>query len=182
MFRRRKTPEISLLRATLGSVTKYIKICCVVKPLQFLVARASCRQKLEHLRSLPDHTVGNDLAKMLDSRGLKLIPGFAKHDLNHLILEYDMTPEEELCMQAYLLGNGHWQLQCLLFASSAVLLPGLWSTLWDHYNLGRRSESISPLKLDDCLDRNTEQVRRQYGPSLAVVASSLCGRPTRFAG
>ena len=37
---------------------------------------------------------------MLDEKGLKLIPGFERHDLNHLILGYGMEPEEELCMQA----------------------------------------------------------------------------------
>jgi len=161
------------LRVFLGNVTKYIKICCVVKPLQMLVARKSCRQKLDYMRSLPDHTVGHDLAKMLDSKGLKLIPGFEKHDLDHLILGYDMTPEEELCMQAYLIGNGRWQLQCILFLSSAVLLPGLWSTLWDHYNLGRQSEPLASLRLEDCITQNTEQLRRRYAPSPARLASSI---------
>lgn len=156
--------ETSGIRLFLGNVTKYLKICFVVRPLQFLIGNRSCKQKLDYMRSLPAHTVGHDLAKMLDSRGLKLIPGFAKHDLNHLILGYDMTPEEELCMQAYLIGNGHWQIQCFLFLSSAVLLPGLWSTLWDHYNLGRQSESLSALRLEDCVEQNTEQVRQRYAP------------------
>lgn len=169
--------DISRSRTFLGNVTKYLKLCLVVTPLQCLVARSSCRRKLEHMRLLPEHTVGHDLAKMLDSRGLKLIPGFAKHDLNHLILGYDMTAEDELCMQAYLLGNGHWKLQCFLFASSAILLPCLWSTLWRHYKLGRQSESITHLKLADCLEQNTEQLRRQYAPSFAGLACSDRGRP-----
>lgn len=100
----------SCTRKILGNVTKYIKICCVIKPLQFLVTRNCCSQRIAHMRSLPAHTVGHDLAHMLDSRGLKLIPGFTKHDLDHLILGYGMHPEE-LCMQAYLIGNGRWQLQ-----------------------------------------------------------------------
>jgi len=156
-------------------VTRYLKLCLVVTPLQLLIARTSCRQQLEHLRSLPEHTVGHDLAKMLDSRGLKLIPGFVKHDLNHLILGYDMTPEEELCMQAYLIGNGHWQLQCFLFLSSAVLLPGLWSTLCAHYKLGRQNELLSSLRLEECLDRKTEQVRRQYALPRTRMVANVCG-------
>lgn len=156
--------DLSSLRMLLGNLTKYIKIYLVVKPLQFFFARKSHEQMLERMRSFPESTVGSDLAKMLDDRGLKLIPGFQKHDLNHLILGYDMTPEEELCMQAYLIGNGHWQLQCVLFLSSACLLPGLWSTLWDHYHLGRQSEPLSSLRMEECLDRNTEQIRRQYAP------------------
>lgn len=120
---------------------------------------------MAYMRSLPVHTVGHDFAQMLDSKGLKLIPGFAKHDLDHLILGYGMNPEEELCMQAYLIGNGRRQLQCFLFLSSALLLPGLWSTLWAHYNLGRRSEPLSPLTLDDCLEQRTDQLRRKYSPA-----------------
>lgn len=154
--------KISYTRMLLGNLTKQIKICFVVKPLQLLFPSKPYEQKLEYMRSLPAHTVGHDLAKLLDSKSLKLIPGFGKHDLNHLILGYDMDPEEELCMQAYLIGNGHWQLQCFLFLGSAVLLPGLWSTLWAHYKFGKRRESLSPLSLEECLDRQTETVRREY--------------------
>jgi hypothetical protein len=119
---------------------------------------------------------------MLDSKGLKLIPGFAKHDLDHLILGYGMDPEEELCMQAYLIGNGRWQLQCFLFLSSAVLLPGLWGTLCAHYNIGKRSEPLSSLTLDDCLDQITDQLRRQYAPSRMNLAASTPGPATGLVG
>jgi len=180
MSARQTHREISQVRAFLGNVTKYIKICCVIKPLQLLVARKSCRQKMAYMRSLPAHTVGHDLAHMLDSKGLKLIPGFAKHDLDHLILGYAMDPEEELCMQAYLIGNGRMQLQCFLFLSSAVLLPGLWGTLFAHYNLGKQCEPLSSLTLDDCMHQKTEQLRRKYALSRANVASSMKSHITGF--
>lgn len=169
-------------RVFLGNVTRYMKLCLVVTPLQVLIARKSCRKKMEYLRSLPAGTVGHDLVQMLDSKGLKLIPGFTKHDLNHLILGYDMTPEEELCMQAYLIGNGHWQLQCFIFLSSAVLLPGLWSTLWCHYTLGKQSKSLSPLHLDDCLLKSTDQVRQQYAPSHNSISAQTVGPAAEFVG
>lgn len=171
------TQEIYGLRAFLGNLTKYIKICCVIKPLQLLVARNSCRKKMAYMRTLPVHTVGHDLAQMLDRKGLKLIPGFAKHDLDHLILGYGMDPEDELCMQAYLIGNGRWQLQVFLFLSSAVLLPGLWGTLWAHYKLGKHSPALSSLTLDDCLIQNTDQLRRQYAPS-SIVITGITAAPT----
>ncbi len=175
------TRETSRLRTFLGNVTKYIKLCCVITPLQLIVARNSCRQKMAAMRSLPVHTVGYDLAHLLDSKGLKLIPGFAKHDLNNLILGYGMDPEDELCMQAYLIGNGHWQLQCFLFLSSAVLVPWLWGTLWEHFKLGQRSESLSSLKFDDCLHLNTNELRRRYAPSPLPAALCGCTPVTRLA-
>ncbi len=182
MSERQMNREISPLREFLGNVTQYVKICCVIKPLQLFVARNSCRQKMAYMRSLPVGTVGHDLANMLDSKGLKLIPGFTKHDLDHVVLGYSMDPEEELCMQAYLIGNGRWQLQCFLFLSSAVLLPGLWGTLWAHYNLGKQSEPLATLALDDCLDQRTEKVRRKYAPSHINLAATVNRPTTRFVG
>ncbi|MCA9195095.1 MAG: hypothetical protein KDB03_25160 [Planctomycetales bacterium] len=174
--------NISHTRKFLGNVTKYIKICCVIKPLQFLVARNCSHQKMAYMRSLPAKTVGHDLAHMLDSRGLKLIPGFAKHDLDHLILGYGMHPEEELCMQAYLIGNGRWQLQVFLFLSSAVLLPGLWGELWAHYKLGRQRPSLTLLTFDSCLTQNTEHLRRKYAPPSMLITKSATHLPSGIVG
>ncbi len=152
----------SKLRMLTGKLIANTKVYLVVRPLQILFPRKRYEQKLQLLRSLPAHTVGNDLARMLDEKGLKLIPGFERHDLNHLILGYGMEPEEELCMQAYLVGNGYYKLHCCLFLSSGLLLPCLWKTLFAHYQLGKRSESLSTLSLDECMTERTEFVIRKY--------------------
>ncbi len=99
---------------------------------------------------------------MLDEKGLKLIPGFERHDLNHLVHGYGMEPVEVLCMQAYLVGNGYYKLHCCLFLSSGLLLPCLWKTLFAHYKLGKRSESLSSLTPAECMTERTEFVIRKY--------------------
>jgi hypothetical protein len=42
------------------------------------------------------------------------------------------------------------------------LLPWLWKTLLTHYNLGRRSESLSKLSLGECMNERTEFVIQKY--------------------
>jgi hypothetical protein len=162
MHQLRTIHHSSILRILIGKLIANTKDFLVVRPLQILCPRSRYEQKLKLLRSLPEHTVGNDLARMLDAKGLKLIPGFERHDLNHLILGYGMEPEEELCMQAYLVGNGYYKLHCCLFLSSAVLLPCLWKTLFAHYKLGKQSESLSSLSLQECMTERTEWVIRKY--------------------
>ncbi len=152
----------SKLRVLIGKLISNTKDYLVVRPLQILFTRKRYARKLQLLRSLPDHTVGNDLARMLDAKGMKLIPGFERHDLNHLILGYGMEPEEELCMQAFLVGNGYYKLHCCLFLSSGILLPCLWKTLLAHYKLGKRSESLSSLSLKESMTVRTEFVIRKY--------------------
>jgi ubiquinone biosynthesis protein Coq4 len=119
---------------------------------------------------------------MLDSRGLKLVPGFFKHDLDHLILGYGMDPEEELCMQAYLIGNGRWQIQVFLFLSSALLLPGLWGALWAHYKSGRQSPVLTSLTFENCLTQNTDQIRRQYAPISMLITGDGARTPIPLVG
>ena len=157
----------SKLRVLIGKLISNTKDYLVVRPLQILFTRKRYARKLQLLRSLPDHTVGNDLARMLDAKGMKLIPGFERHDLNHLILGYGMEPEEELCMQAYLVGNGYYKLHCCLFLSSGLLLPCLWKTLFAHDQLGKRNESLSSLSLEECMTDRTEFVIRKYRHSTA---------------
>ena len=162
MNRLRTMHPSSILRILIGKLIANTKDFLVVRPLQMLFPRCRYEHKLRLLRLLPTHSVGNDLAKMLDAKGLKLIPGFERHDLNHLILGYGMEPEEELCMQAYLVGNGYYKLHCCLFLSSAILLPCLWKTLFAHYKLGKQSESLSSLSLQECMTERTEWVIWKY--------------------
>ncbi len=162
MYELQTNHHSSMLRKLTGKWIANTKDYLVVRPLQMLFPRERYEKKLQHMRSLPDHTVGNDLARMLDEKGLKLIPGFERHDLNHLILGYGMEPEEELCMQAYLVGNGYYKLHCCLFLSSGLLLPGLWKTLFAHYLLGKRSESLSSLALAECMSERTEFVIAKF--------------------
>ena len=157
----------SMLRLLTGRLIANTKDYLVVRPLQLLFPRKRYEQKLQGMRSLPDHTVGNDLARMLDEKGLKLIPGFERHDLCHLVLGYGMEPEEELCMQAYLVGNGYYKLHCCLFLSSSLLLPCLWKTLFAHYQLGKRNESLASLSLEECMTDRTEFVILNYLNSTA---------------
>lgn len=154
--------RIPLLRLFTENLIEKVKTYGVIKPLQFIHPWEPYAKKLAYMRSLPRYTVGHDLAKMLDARGLTLIPHFEKHDLKHLVLGYEMDTESELCMQAYLIGNGYLKLHCILFLGSGLLLPSLWKTLYAHFNKGRRSPSLSTLSFDDCLVEKTSILKQRY--------------------
>lgn len=139
-----------------------IKINCVIKPLQRIYGRRLYDDKLMQMRNLPIHTVGNDIAKMLDENNLKLIPKFEEHDLKHLILEYGMTAQDEIKMQAYLFGNGNRRVSCVLFLLSGILFPSLWKEYYQEYKKGKSSPSISQLSIEDCMKLQTNDIRKRY--------------------
>ncbi len=149
-------------RVLATSLIENLKIYLVVKPLQWLCGSERLARQLEAMRVLPENTIGHDLAKTLDSHNLSLIPGFRNHDLHHLVLGYGIESEDELSMQAYLIGNGYYRWQCFVFLSSAIIIPALWPTLLRHFRRGRRCVAIDSLDIVQCLGERTAVVRAQF--------------------
>lgn len=144
------------------SLIENLKIWLVVKPLQFLCSTRTLDAKMEAMRNMPKDSVGYDLARLLDEHNLRLVPGFFEHDLNHLILGYGMGSEEELCMQAYLIGNRYYKWQCFVFLASAVIVPRLWPSLWRHFLIGRARPSVKTIEFEDCLNETTIAVQENF--------------------
>lgn len=150
-------------------IIEILKINLAIKPLQFFCRPKYYNDKLEQMRNLPKHTIGSDIAEMLDKKNLKIIPKYEDHDLKHLILGYGMSPIDELRMQAYLFGNGNYSLTCILFLSSALLLPHSWKKLYTDFKIGKQSQNILHLKLKDCLEENTESIKLKYAPNRSSI-------------
>jgi len=95
------------------------------------------------LQNFPAGTLGFDLVCFLEEKKLKLLPHYAKHDIKHILLEYDTTDEGEVCLQCFMLGNGH-----LSFPVAATVLYGFvtmpehWSKFRQAYRRGRKSIPI----------------------------------------
>ena len=136
-----------------------LKIWLVVKPLQFLWPDGKIDSQLSEMRSMPEGSVGLDLARMLDEQGLRLVPGFFEHDLNHLVLGYGMSSEDELLMQAYLIGNRYYKWQCFIFLASAIIVPKLWPSLRKHFLAGRARHPVGSIDFNACLMENTVEIQ-----------------------
>ena len=138
------------------------KVAGVVWLLQNTHSKEKYKQKLEELRAMPYGTVGKELASLLSRKKLDLIPKFETHDIKHLILDYDMTPLDEVRMQAYLLGNGNRSLPCLLFLSFGLFMPELWFELGKEYQKGKAHRSIAELTFENCLEENFDEMKNRY--------------------
>jgi len=98
----------------------------------------------QSLEALPAGTLGNDLVHYLKAKKLPLLPYYARHDMKHILLQYDTTGEGEVCLQCFMLGNRH-----LSFPVLATVLYGL-VTMPEYYSLfkqaWRRGRSCQPLE------------------------------------
>lgn len=123
--------------------------------------------KLALLRTLEKGTVGREVAKMLDEKGYRLIPKFENHDLKHIVLDYEMTMQDEIKMQAYLVGNGNTTFPCLIFLSLGLFYPKIWGDLHAEYKQGKKKNSIHFLTLDNCMNKPLTEIKNAYGRKTA---------------
>ncbi len=113
----------------------------------------------EELFQFPKHTLGNDLVHFLDEKELNLLPYYAKHDIKHILLQYDTTDEGEVCLQCFMLGNGH-----ISFPVAATVLygfvtmPEYWSKFRRAFKRGRRSIRIANWQWFELLAEPTQQL------------------------
>lgn len=117
---------------------------------------------LKQLKQFPDHTIGCDLAKFLELKKLQLLPYYARHDIKHILLDYDTTDEGEGCLQCFMLGNGHVSFPVVATALYGLItMPEYWSSFWKAYKRGRRSISISHWKWVEILNESTLVLKRK---------------------
>ena len=128
-----------------------------------LYGRAPAGIQLAALQGLPAGTLGRGVADLLAAHGLQLIPHYEDHDLKHVLLGYDMTPEDELKLKAFALGNGDWSITCVGFLLLAVLTPEVWPALRHHYRRGRQVPPVFRWKLATYAAYDLASLRRHIG-------------------
>lgn len=132
-------------------------------PLLKLVRRQEIfPYSMEELKKFPDNTMGKDLAVFLENKGLDLLPYYARHDIKHILLQYDTTDEGEGCLQCFMLGNGHVSFPVLATVMyGMVTMPEYWSSFRRAYQRGKKSEPIARWKWFEILEQPTASLMQR---------------------
>ena len=126
----------------------------VRKPERFPYSKAQ-------LNNFPLGTIGKELSDFLDSKNLELLPYYARHDMKHILLEYDTTDEGEGCLQCFMLGNGHLSFPVLAtVAYCFITMPEHWKHFRAAYTRGKRSQNISSLHWMGVLKQSTSDLKQ----------------------
>ena len=116
----------------------------------------------DELKSMPAGTLGNDLFVFLKQRNLPLLKHYARHDLKHVLLDYDTTEEGEACLQSFMFGNGRISFPVLAtVAYGFITMPEYWSKMKKAFLQGKKSNSIHAWKWNEILKEPTEELRRK---------------------
>jgi hypothetical protein len=126
-------------------------------------------QKSRQLQELPEGTLGKEIANCLEKNGLRLVPNYDSHDLKHVLLDFKMTPVDEIRMQAFMLGNGNCSIPSFsIFIFGILFLPDLWTTFYKDFLNGRRAKPISSWTIEEYAHSQISMLREiifNYSPS-----------------
>ena len=117
---------------------------------------------VEELKNFPDETLGKDLIDFLETKKLDLLPYYARHDIKHILLNYDTTDEGEGCLQCFMLGNGHFSFPVIATVLYGfVTMPEYWGNFKKAYAKGKNCKPISNWKWFEILTEKTTDLKHK---------------------
>ena len=106
-------------------------------------------------------TLGNDLFHFLVKKNLRLLPYYAKHDIKHILLEYDTTAEGEVCLQCFMLGNRHFSFPvAATVLYGFVTMPEYWKKFKAAYRRGKAAPGINKWKWFEITALHTFELKK----------------------
>lgn len=140
-----------------------LMLVAMMKPVYFLLRhdRKVWSTSYVDLASMPEGTLGKDLAKFLYANQLELMPRAEFHDVYHVLFGFSTIMKDETTIQFVVLGNGRWTLPHLVTNSiSLVFYPEHWGVYYRAFQLGRRCNRFHNWDFEPMLGLRTDEVRK----------------------
>lgn len=119
------------------------------------------------LQQFPPGTLGLDLVNFLYRKELQLLPYYAKHDIKHILLQYDTTDRGEVCLQCFMLGNGHISFPVMATVLYGfVTMPEYRRSFRKAYHRGKKSVSISHWQWHKIVSEQTTDLQQKMNNNL----------------
>ena len=116
----------------------------------------------EELKKFPKGSLGNDLYVFLENRNLQLLKHYARHDLKHIVLDYDTTDEGEACLQSFMPGNGRISFPVVATVLYCLItMPEHWKKMKIAFQKGKHSVSIHYWSWNKLLFESTIELRNK---------------------
>jgi hypothetical protein len=116
----------------------------------------------DELKRFPPGSLGNDLYWFLEKRNLPLLKHYARHDLKHVLLNYDTTDAGEAMLQCFMLGNGRISFPVLATVMYSLLtMPEYWKRMRSAFGQGHRSISIHSWQWNEVVKEQTIHLRNK---------------------
>ncbi len=118
------------------------------------------------LQQFPEGTLGKALVSFLTTKDLQLLTYYARHDIKHILLDYDTTDEGEGCLQCFMLGNGHVSFPVLATVIYCyITMPEYWPKFKVAFRRGKQSPSLEHIQWFELLPQQVTELKKMVKPA-----------------
>ncbi len=145
---------------------------------------AACRRQERLLATLPAGTVGHALHTFLRAHGFRLVPGYQRHDLKHVLLGFDTSASDEMRMQVFMTGNGGFGKESAMALLFLPWTPDMWAEIPRLLLAGRLSRPVGGRDFEATMREDLAACRAALGVEAAfaqadVLLARLRRRPAK---
>jgi ubiquinone biosynthesis protein Coq4 len=112
---------------------------------------------------MPEGSTGRALRAFLEENGIDMLTHYERHDIKHVLFGYPPEEEGEVCLQSFMLGNGHLSFPVVATVLFGLLtMPFSWKAMRKAYRRGQHAASLDSVDWAALLPENLEAVRKRY--------------------
>ena len=134
-----------------------------VSVLELFGDNEQCRRQERAIADMPAGTVGHALHRFMTRHGFRLVPGYQRHDLKHVILGFATDAPDEMRMQAFMTGNAGFGFESFLALSFLPWTPDMWADIPREILAGRHAGAVGGMDFDETVARPLHEVQAEVG-------------------
>lgn len=152
----------SFIKKCRSAVLVYLTHKMALPVLQLIRKPVVFPYSAEELKNFPEGTLGNELVNFLETKELQLLPYYARHDIKHILLDYDTTDKGEGCLQCFMLGNRHVSFPVIATVLYGLItMPEYWPSFKKAFKRGKKCRPIEDWKWFEILTEKTADLKNK---------------------
>jgi ubiquinone biosynthesis protein Coq4 len=111
---------------------------------------------------MPSNSLGYGLFDYLEKTNLTYKPNLIRHDMKHILLNYEMKMPVELKIHAFLIGNKSYNLMGIIYLIICVIIvPEIIPDLKKEYVRGQNATCLKNIDLQHYIKNDLNETRLQ---------------------
>jgi len=126
-----------------------------------LLSSRDWHYNLKDFSKFPKNSLGYCLYDYLQSKNIPFKPNLIRHDIKHVLLNYEMEMPDELKIHAFLIGNRSYNLMGIIYLSiCTIIVPEVLPKLITEYKRGRQATCLKNTDLQNHIYQDIQEVRQ----------------------
>lgn len=126
-----------------------------------LLSSRNWEYSINDFNKMPKNSLGYGLYDYLNKTNLSFKSNLIRHDIKHILLNYEMKMPDELKIHAFLIGNKSYNIMGIIYLVICIcIVPEIIPTLIKEYKRGKKAICLKNINLQHYVMIDVDLVRK----------------------